>query len=740
MPHKEAEVGTLGFKTPARRSRCIGDQGFHSATKPWVSPHSLVKVSPRLRVPSTSRLPALAEAPVFPRALVPSKALGPVAISKAPLAAQLEAFVRREYKIYSTGNRDCTHVDTLHIVREAFSVFLEHFSEYREVLSLIRDEYEAAFQELLSEVKRLRAVELETSSDRSVHAMEMLKQREAFKSIVSNHYAQLQATEGIVHSLRDQITSYEESNETLRAQLKKAKEETREATDTSKLLTKSMIEEAARNSQLLAARTANEREIGRLKVQVDMVREELKDVESRYTALLEKTLCTGGPDTIFKGKDVRAKKKLDQECEQEAKKKLEESEENARQKASEEEERRNRDNAYFALINERIDELLLEREQLKQQLADALASRCASACGSGGGGRPASTSRARRFSADPGALENDRRLVEGDATYSRLIAAWLREEQMTGAELDRLDVLIPPGASEDHPFGFLKATLPVRNRYLKREDTIDMLNSWWGFRRNSFDSSIKHHFMCWLQKTTGSESGAQELGVNIVHVCEHNIYDPDCRAFLLIFRECVPEDVVHAWTKDIAYFEELCRESMSAHRFVRCSVLYDKLRNKLQEKTYLNMLELRLYLWRNSDANGMISVDFLFRKDSRFLYLLKKQLLREVEEFTLRVVEAIRSVALDADTVKLQDVVNALSAQDPGIPQGTLRRLVAEATQLTSMDVATCGVDFTVRLRPLIYRFRSAVLLRRVTPPVDTSQLNPNIFDAKAIVEEAEEV
>ncbi|EKF29831.1 hypothetical protein MOQ_006366 [Trypanosoma cruzi marinkellei] len=668
---------------------CDGGESGGAARVSKSLPLSVIPKSSASKALQPRKLPPLAMGSPCQVLAWPAKQKRLAGVSKAPLALQLEAFIRREHQLYLHEHRECTHADTLHIVREAFSVLTEHFMEYRGVLSFIREEYEATIDEATNELRRLRTLNLEAESDRSFYVMELMRQREGFTTVISNQQAQLQANQGLILSLRDQVATLEKSNSKLVTELGVKRKELEDMTTTSKLLANSMIEESARNSQILQAHRSDERELGRMNAQVKLLKEKLDESDKRFNALLQQAIFDN-PGLRRDGFDEENSNEAQLSPNSEAKKDKKETDQS------------------IVALQRRIDDLLLDYEQLKQQTTASKVS---------------STKeyneilRSEESSCPP---QNSTVIVMDQVnSSSKLIRSWLRKENLTEREIDAMDYLLPPGKCEEDPLSFLKICYPVRNLRIKKRIVIGMFREFWSSRQTNLHLPLKVYFMEWLRRKVGPGKVAEEVGFNMFSVCQRNLDDPECRAALLIFRSFLPEDVVLTWQKDIRSLEDACCASPRVvNKNIQTAFVENAIRVVMPEKSYVHMLELRLYLWRLSKGLEKVPVDMLFNENSHFFYTLRKQFLYEVEEFTLQVVEAIRSLSEDSTTVRLQDITGAISNLDRGIPRGTLHRLVAEATQLTAMDVATADANFRVRLQTVLHRFRSSVLLRRATPPL----------------------
>ncbi|RNF14162.1 uncharacterized protein Tco025E_05928 [Trypanosoma conorhini] len=653
-------------------------------------PLSVVPRSAASRAVQPRELPPLALGPSCQVSVWPSKHKRAVGGSKTPLALQLEAFIRREHQVYLREHPDCTHADTLHIVREAFSVLIEHFMEYRRVLSFIREEYEATIEEAACELRRLRARNLENESDRSFHVMELMRQREGFTTVISNQQAQLQATQGLIRSLRDQVATLEKSNSDLSAEVRSTKKKFDEIMVTSRLLKDAMIEETARNSHFVKLHRSDERELGRLNAQVNLMKEKLSEADKRFNALVRQMMFGGSGPTKFKNPVEST------------------ASEHAFSSSSLVDSETKETEQSVDALQRRIDDLLLACEQLRREKAEAK--------------RPSRARRRRHLKEEAAPAPPVKPGLAAAASVestSKLIQSWLREENLTEREIDDLDFLLPPGKCEEDPLSFLKVCHPVRNLRMSREVVVSTLREFWSSRQMQSYVPLKTYFMDWLRKKVGPGKAAEEIGLNLLSVCQRNPDDPECRAMLLVLRSFLPEDVVLSWQKDIRLLEDACNDSSrAADGAIQTAFVENALRVVMPEKSYVHMLELRLYLRRLSEGSEQVPIDVLFNESGHFAYMLKKQFLYEVEEFTLQAVEAIRLLSEDSTTVRVNDVTETISKLDGGIPKGTLHRLVAEATQLTAMDVATADANLRVKLQTVLHRFRSAVLLRRATPPL----------------------
>lgn len=213
------------------------------------------------------------------------RAAGPlVAPSRAPLALQVEAFIRKEHRQCLLHHPGCAKVETLEIFREAFRALAEHFSEYRPVLNLIQDEYEAALTEVEGEVKRMRIIDLENKSDRSLHAMELASVKESLNATISNQRAELLSTRGLIQALREQLSAAEKTVTLLRHELRENRDDRVHEQQQVHLLHSALIEEANHSGGLIKKLKAKDKDTDLLQSCVKVLREE---VEELHLALME---------------------------------------------------------------------------------------------------------------------------------------------------------------------------------------------------------------------------------------------------------------------------------------------------------------------------------------------------------------------------------------------------------------------------------------------------------------------
>lgn len=320
-------------------------------------------------------------------------------VSKPPLALQLEAFIRKEHRQFLLEHPGCTKCDTLQIFREAFQVLSQHFSEYRPLMTLIHDEYEAALNDVLSEVKRMRIIDLENKSDRSLHAMELATVKESLNTTISNQKAELEAAQGLITSLREQLFTAQETIDTLRYNIRKAHLEQVHAQEEVKLLSQSMIDEANRSGLVLQSLKKKDQDINLLMDCVKVLRDEVEELHSALinhihlsmkssqpsdnpSVLLPKSSNPKAADAVAAVKKVNESKNVMRDIDQVMEGKLVNSDTrrtsvttNAEQLEEEEEKNtilgaKTYPEAYVLKLLSRMDDLYAEVEQLKNKVTE----------------------------------------------------------------------------------------------------------------------------------------------------------------------------------------------------------------------------------------------------------------------------------------------------------------------------------------------------------------------------------
>ncbi|KPI86800.1 hypothetical protein ABL78_4124 [Leptomonas seymouri] len=629
--------------------------------------------------------------------------------SKAPLSLQLEGFIRREHQQYIREHPTCSRTDTLFIFREALATFVNHFSEYRGVLYLIRDEYDAALGEMTEKAKQMQVEYLESQSDRGLHAMELMQLKESMNATISNQQAQLGVLQGLVHSLRDQLTAAEHANSMLTVEMEQKKKTYVEAQQQVKLLSRAMIEETAR--------TAAERErVQKLEKDAQLQESRIKVLQGDVAELEEcvrvqayslgesqdscwpSSKSTGLPlrrNTLRRGSIAAVS-------------------------ADGEAAAGNASSDYVSCLLSRIDALEMKVQLHTQQVGTAEArksevkvlsptnveGRCAAFITNGANGAPSTSLAGTTASVD---------------ALFPVVRQWLQMEGIGEAEIAPTDVIVPPGHCTSEDMGFLSVVQPIKHRHLSLNVTLQLLKAMWVARElpTTEKTHLRQFFLEWLRTQAADVTEAKELGINILDTCQHNLHHPECRVLLLVLREYLPEELVHVWRRRL--------ELLQLPAQVSPSTLLDKMpyehffahvRAVCPEKSIASMLQLRFAVYhRYVDADLQVTLSEVFQADSYFVRLLKLQWLQEVEKFTLQVVEGIREVADEKrNVVSLVKAMNVMYSLDPALDDEAVQRYISQGCKKSVIDVATADEGVTTHLDLMLARFRSTVLLQRRSP------------------------
>lgn len=685
---------------------------------PSVSP-SPSAVSPR-RASNTDTpdLPLTVSSAAPSRPLVSSKALvGPVQMwpavtttrqrrrqntleSKSPLSLQLEGFIRREHQQYIREHPSCSRTDTLFIFREALATFVNHFSEYRGVLYLIRDEYDAALGEMTDKAKQMQVEYLESQSDRGLHAMELIQLKESMNATISNQQAQLGVLQGLVHALRDQLTAAEHANSMLTVEMEQKKKTYVEAQQQVKLLSRAMIDETAR--------TATERERGQKLEREYQLQESRIKVLQGNVAELEECLRQQAYAQVVEEANSGGLvgRHLIPPPHRSATRRATAA---ATDSPDAEEVPGGASKAYVAELLSRIDALEMQVRLLAKD-------------GVTGGTETKEKKDTNVVAAADIATKASTTSTKTsvDALFP-VVRQWLRMEGIGEAEIETTDVIVPPGHCMTEDMGFLAVTQPVKHRHLPLDATLRLLRAMWlaRDRPTTEKTRLRQFFAEWLRTQAADVAEAKALGVNILDTCQHNLHHPDCRALLLVLRGYLPEELVHVCRRR---FEQLQQPAQVAPNTTLDKMPFEDfflhVRNVCPEKSIANMLQLRFTVFHGcTDANFQVALAGLFQEESYFERLFKAQWLQEVESFTLRVVEGIRAVADEKhNVVPLVKVMRVLHDLDPALGDEEVHKSISQGCQKPVIDVATADDNTTAHLDMILTRFRSTVLLHRRSP------------------------
>lgn len=322
-----------------------------------------------------------------------------------------------------------------------------------------------------------------------------------------------------------------------------------------------------------------------------------------------------------------------------------------------------------------------------------------------------------------------------------IIQAWLREEGIGEKELEATDTLLSSGHWHGMDMSFLGVAAPVKNLHLDLEAVLQLLDRIWGERETKLTySRLRNFFLQWLDKETGNPTAGKVLGVNMMWVCLRNIQHPDCYVFIHALKGFIPEDVALTWRKGIRHLRRTCENNtnytLEKEQLIHVNILFEALRGFFPEKSIEHMLQLRFCFYRASGGTENASWPELMKEDSTFVQYIKRQMIREIEEFTLLVVERLRAAVepTKPDHIQVKKVSQVLQACDPALPDYVVRKMTAEACLKTIRDVAIADDTLLVVLNTVLSRFRSVVLLRRASIP------NAESWKAGAVGEGSDEL
>ncbi|CCW61023.1 unnamed protein product [Phytomonas sp. EM1] len=616
----------------------------------------------------------------------------PRSSSKAPLALQLEAFIRKEHRQYLLDHPDCSRLNTLHIFREGLSVFVEHFREYKPVLSLIRDEYDLTIKEVTEQMTQMGIENLESKSDRSVHAMELMHLKESLNAIIRNQEAQLRATQGMVHTLREQLSAAERSDAELRLEMEQKLKGFEEAQSTIAMLSKAMIEESSRTAEAMKASMKKDSEIELLKSRIKVLVEECNELKDYLRNQTRARMEMGG--SLARSHDISPAG-------------------NAMALSAGSIPVMTEPN-YSA---EYVHRLLTRIDTLESEIAMLRNNRSSSNFISKSDGNALVTEAVNSF-VRPSATNVPSQACRLENADFPIIREWLRLEGVGEAELESSDTLLPPGLCQSEELAFLKACVPVKNKHLRQDVILKLIDDIWEARERQMSfSSFRNFLLEWLTSKSGSLVGMRELGINLLQGCQRNSHHPDCRVLLQVLRGFLPEELVRSCRQLLRSLLSTCEISTeSLNGEISISALSDVIRSLWPEKYHSHMLQLCFYAYRHSSQPGKVSINELLGSNSYFITLLKHQYFREVEEFTLCVVEKVRAASEGGSgMIPVSSVIQIITKLDDGLTGEVISGLLSDAFQQTIMDVRSS--DVSLRVDDLLQRLRGNILLRRATPP-----------------------
>lgn len=310
-----------------------------------------------------------------------------------------------------------------------------------------------------------------------------------------------------------------------------------------------------------------------------------------------------------------------------------------------------------------------------------------------------------------------------------IIRSWLNEEGILDEDLALTDVLLPTGLWPGMDFSLFGLATPVKHLHLTLPALLTFLERIWTEREEKrYYTRLPTYFISWLEKEAGGEYEGKVLGVNMVDVCQRHLHDPDCYVFLQALRGFLSEEIAITWRKAIRYLQHACVNNTHyteiGEKTIHVDLFFESVRGFFPEKPVYHMLQLRFCFFRASGGNEYVVWPQLLKDRSVFIQTLKRQTIREIETFTLMVVERIRAAteANKPDQIQVKKVMQVLQSCDDGMPDYVARRLTAEACLKTVHDVAMGDAGVIVGLQVVLNRFRSVVLLRRSGAPTEDEE------------------
>ncbi|CAD2215377.1 hypothetical protein AGDE_08281 [Angomonas deanei] len=504
----------------------------------------------------------------------------------------------------------------------------------------------------------MKLVDLENKSDRSVHAMELMQLKENLNAVISNQQAQLLASQGLVHSLREQVAAAEHANSLLKYELDRHAKEYEEANEKVRLISKAMVEESSRASDIIDTSRKKDREIDLLNAKIKVLSENVEELEGFLRGKAQEEVL-GTVDSTLASRNPTMPMKEDHPL---------------------------FTSDYVSQLEARLD---------KGCFDDVV----------------------RQFNPDAFALHTNVVEKEPSASVS-IFNTWLRSEGVIEADLDGEHIL-PPGLWSSEEFSFLEVCHPVPHRHMTCASVTTLVANFWDDREKerSKGRRIREFFMDWLRTQSGGVEKGRELGLNLLHSCQRFMKEPECRVLLFALRGFLPEVLVSAVRRLIKQLIQMLDSGVERNGdCVSFEDFFSVVRRVFPEKSMTNMLQLRFHVYR-LNANE-VNIKSLLQPDSYFISMLKNQFALEVEEYTLSIVEGIRRVAdVSGNNVLLAKVIDVFHTVDPGMSREGVHNYVADGCQKTLMDIATLDNSATIRLDSLLTRYRTCVLLRRSTPP-----------------------
>ncbi|CUG06006.1 Hypothetical protein, putative [Bodo saltans] len=716
--------------------------------------------------------------------------------TRPPLSVEIENYIRKEHRNLLLVKPDAARNESLCIYREAFGCVINHFPEYASILSLIKSEYDHAITDLESTAQRVAKIELENKSMKATHLMQLQQEREQMETCLSEAQTQLAAALRANQTHRQHIAKLEHDRSQMQQQMEERKKEFDDSQERVRVLSVTLIEEASRMAKLMAKHHSAQKEVERLNMLVESLRQIISEAERtiqvfrqapmpgegangssaamddrhvqplfrRNTSKLHSTASTAVKKTAivevesvaddnsassplgsvkplrttattqfspsgsisdgrrssmanFSNEEVEALREqiFDLECHIESleHKNTQQVKENATlyEKIARLQQHHERDTLTprpdWKTVSGRLPGFQYDNKQTSSETVGEII-----------------TFVKERLRVD--VLANER------AALGEIIWNWLNDDDMCETDLQhRYKYFVPRGTAQNIPVYF-RSSVPVRNRRLNKLDVELLLNQFWNMRIEQRRSipfpTIADSWMEWTTKQCGSMAAGVELSYNIFDVCERYQYDPDCKLFLKVIRGELTEMVVTDQRQSMDALLELTNQFRKPGNQVMISKhdFFKAIRIVFPGKSRDHMDKLRFVL---SMTKKREEFDFrdVFAEDadksqSRFVEVLRKQHIDEVEFFAVEVIEAIRALVTPEGRLGVAEAMNTYLELDQGATESDVQQIFSTACRLTMQDLLNADHDLQVDAEMVLNRLKLHVLLKRASPPKSEAQ------------------
>jgi hypothetical protein len=703
--------------------------------------------------------------------------------TRPPLSVEIENYIRKEHRNLLLVKPDAAKNESLCIYREAFGCIINHFPEYASILSLIKSEYDQTIGDLEATAQRVAKIELENKSMKATHLMQLQQEREQMESCLSEAQTQLAAALRANQTHRQHIAKLEHDRSQMQQLTEERKKEYDDSQERVRVLSVTLIEEASRMAKLMAKHHSAQKEVERLNMLVESLRQIISEAERTIQVFRQapmpgeaaaddrgmqpsfrrqtgKLLPTSNsvrkpavvevesiPDDIsassplgsikpirtattqfspsgtisdgrrssnanFSNEEVEALREqiFDLECH------IESLEHKHTQQVKEN-----------ATLHEKIGRLQqhYERDTLTPRPDWRMVS----------GRLPGFQFDEKRSSSATVSemilfmkerLRTDV-LANERAALGEIVWNWLNDDDMCEADLQhRYKYFVPRGTAQNIPV-YLRSAVPVRNRRLNKLDVELLLNQFWNMRvvqRRSIPfPTVGDSWMDWATKQCGSAAAGVELSYNIFDVCERFQYDPDCKLFLKIIRGELAEMIVADQRQSMDALLELTQQFRKPGNQVLITKhdFFKAIRIVFPGKSRDHMDKLRFILSMTKKGEEFDFRD-VFAEDadksqSRFVEVLRKQHIDELEFFAVEVIEAIRALVTPEGRLGVAAAMVTYLDIDQGATESDVQQIFSTACRLTMQDLLNADHDLEVDAEMVLNRLKLHVLLKRAGPP-----------------------